>query len=202
MDSDLKVFTDILNSLLIIQLGETSIPFSTKIRLEAALNEVVTSTLKHFHHVMAFLRILASENDKKQIVYSPFGRTTFATRSRFFQKITILYRMDIAERILKIYVSLLVQMKELNSYQLMVLYLLACVSIIDEAVFEDVPEQICSLIRGFKIKIESLSLKLGLNGVTGEVIRWAKLYKRSVTFSEGDRRLVFSFYNFDECDDF
>ena len=110
--------------------------------------------------------------------------------------------MDDAERTLKIYVSLLDQMKTLSSYQLMGLYLQACVSIIDQAVFEQIPEEICLVIRGFKIKIESLSFKLGLDGVAVEVIRMGKLYKRSVKFSESDRRLVFSFYNFDECDGF
>ena len=198
---DKDIFNELLKSVFIVQLAETSIPFSVKIGLKAALNEVVTSTLKHFHHVMAFLRILASENDKKQIVYSPHAKT-FVTRTMFFQKLTILYGIDNAERVLKMYVCLLVQMKELSSYRLMILYLLVCVSIIDESILENIPEQIRAIIQGFKIKIESLSSKLGLDNISRGVIRWAKLYKQSVSFGEGDKRLVFSIYNFDVCDEF
>ena len=121
---------------------------------------------------------------------------------RFFQKLTILYGIDNAERVLKMYVSLLVQMKELSSFRLMILYLLVCVSIIDESILENIPEQIRAIIQGFKIKIESLSSKLGLDNISRGVIRWAKLYKQSVSFGEGDKRLVFSIYNFDVCDEF
>jgi len=181
-ESDKNIFTEIWNSLLIVQLAETSIPFSVKTGLKSDLNEVVSLTLKHFHHVLAFLRILASENDEKQIVCSPYG-TTFVTRTMFFRKLTILYGIENAERALEMYDSLLVQMKKLSSYQLMILYFLVGVNIIDESIFENFPGQIRSVIRGLKFKVESLSSNLGLNEIGEGVLRWARSYKQSVNIS-------------------
>ena len=191
-----------IKSLFIVQLAETSIPFSVKTQLETHLEEVVTSTMKFFNHIMAFLRIIVSENDKNQIMCSPYG-TTFVTRSMFFQKITLLYGLEDSERFLKMFVSLLERMKMLSSFQLMIVYLSVFVSIIEESVFVTNPEEIGSIIRGFKIKIERLSLKFGLNEIIGGVIVFVKFYKQSTSFNEVAGRFELTREpKFDVCDKF
>ena len=197
-----RLFTEILSSLLITQLAETSIPFSLKTRLQNDLQQVVTSTMKYFDHLMAGLRILASENDNDQILCSPYG-TTFITRTMLFQKYTILYGLVNSERYLKMIVGLLERMKILTSFQLMIVYLLVFVGIIDDSVIESTDKKIASVIRGFRIKIESLSVKYGLNEISELVISFAKFVKNSVNYSEGDGRIELdSKPNFDVCDKF
>ena len=197
-----RIFTEILSSLLITQLAETSIPFSVKTGLQNDLQQVVTSTMKYFDHLMAGLRILASENDNDQILCSPYG-TTFITRTMLFQKYTILYGLANSERYLKMIVGLLERMKILTSFHLMIVYMSLFVGIIDDSVIKNTNEQIGSVIRGFRVKIESLSLKYGLNEVSELVISFAKFVKNSVDYNERDARIRWKKQpNFDVCDKF
>ena len=91
----------------------------------------------------------------------------------------------------------------LTSFQLMIVYLLVFVGIIDHSVIKNTDEQIASVIRGFRIKIESLSVKYGLNEISDLVISFTKFVKNSVNYSEGDGRIELdSKPNFDVCDKF
>ena len=128
--------------------------------------------------------------------------TVFDPKLWRFKK-TTLYGLEDSERFLKMFVSLLEGMKMLSSFQLMIVYLSVFVSIIEESVFVTNPEEIGSIIRGFKIKIESLSFNFGLNEIIGGVIVFVKFYKQSTSFNEVAGRFELTREpKFDVCDKF
>ena len=83
------------------------------------------------------------------------------------------------------------------------MYLSVFVNIIEESVFVTNPHEICSLIRGFKIKIETLSFNFGLSEIIGGVIVFVKFYKQSTSYNDAAGNFELTREpKFDVCDKF
>ena len=72
-DIDLKIFNDLLNSVLISQLTEYSLNLKLERQLKSHLDILVTRTLANFNQLISLLRMVASENDGK-ILCAPYGK--------------------------------------------------------------------------------------------------------------------------------
>ena len=86
-----------------------------------------------------------------------------------------MYGLDNSERYIKMFVSLLEGLKRLTGFQLMIVYLLVFVGLIDDSVFVNTPAEIGLVIRGFREKIASLSSKFELNKISKGVLAYSAL---------------------------
>ena len=121
----------------------------------------IADCISEFQLTLMYIRFIASENDKGELLAAPYGKIAF-NKSFIFRNLTIEYGMTDAETHFKNAIPVIDMLKNFTPYQLMLSYLMILVNTISDSLFLKYPSEIKHVISGFQNKITELCRSLGM----------------------------------------
>ena len=171
---DKKIFQDLFSTVF----KQTILDFSTLNHaiLLGSLEQFVIDCVENFYRLLEMLKFSASQNDKGELLASPYGMFA-VSKASIFQNITLFNGLNDATAGWSMGMHILDIMKKFDEYQLILSYLMVLAHTIDKSVMTKYPPDYLIVVQLFQNKIVCLCKNMGLYEQCQIILDMAKWWK-------------------------